>query len=157
MGSDWSGQISANSLPRETLERMGMNVGLVRHAAQTPTGSVFENFSSRHQGIPIVAENLPGGAAQVSVNTFSRFQPGGRVVEPVDNWDRNHVAQTRFHEFFTSYVSGRLSVRESLPAYSKAIGPSSYGSQNRQRRGASGTPSWYTPLPGEGALANRPA
>src|SRR3989442_1727048 len=102
--NDWSGYATASSLPAETLQRMSMNARLVEHAARTPQGSVFESFASQHQGIPVFAENLVGGAAQVSVNTFSRFQPGGRVVEPIDNWDRNHIAQARFHEFFTGYV-----------------------------------------------------
>jgi len=147
--SDWSGLCSASSLPVETLQRMSMNARLVEHAARTPEGSVFESFASRHQGIPVFVENLVGGASAVSVNSFNRFQPGGRVVEPIDNWDRNHLAQTRFHGFFTGYVSGRLPVRESLPAYNKAIGPVSYGGRNKQRNRPAGTPDWYQSLPGE--------
>ncbi len=45
---EWSGLRSTNSLPAETLQRMGMNARLVEHAARTPQGSVFESFSSRH-------------------------------------------------------------------------------------------------------------
>src|SRR5947209_4729057 len=119
MGSDWSGQISANSLPRETLERMGMNIRLVQHSAQAPQPSIAESFASRQFGVPMVAESLAGGAVQVGVSTFSKFQPSGRVVEPIDNWDRNHVAHAKFHEFFSGYVRGQVPVRESLPAYSR--------------------------------------
>ena len=150
--AEWSGLCSANSLPAETLQRLSMNARLVEHAARTPQGSVFESFNSHRYGIPIVAENLVGGAAQVSVNTFNRFQPGGRVVEPVDNWNRNHVAHTQFREFFSGYVRGQVPVREALPSFSRPVGPISYGAQNRQRRLASGVPSWYAALPGEPSI-----
>ena len=97
----------------------------------------------------MVAKTLPGGAAQVRVSTFSKFQPGGRVVEPIDNWDRNHIAHTQFREFFSGYVNGQVLVRESLAPYSKPLGPVSYGGRNRQKSRAVGVPSWYAQLPGE--------
>src|SRR5207249_8027061 len=147
--SYWSGLCSASSLPAETLQRMSMNARLVEHALQTPQPSISESFASRQFGMPVVAESLAGGAVQVSVNSFSRVQPGGRVVEPLDNWDRNHVAHGQFHEFFSGYVSGRLPVRESLPSYSRPVGLVSYGARNKQRNRPSGIPYWYQSLPGE--------
>jgi len=131
---------------------MGMNARLVEHAARTPQGSVFESFSSRQNGIPIFVENLIGGASAVSVNSFSRFQPGGRVVEPIDNWGRNHLVREQWGQFFTDYVNGRVRVAESLPPYSKSPGPVSRqtGSPNYRPLGMDyGRTQPYRTLPGE--------
>ncbi len=150
--NDWSGFATASSLPAETLQRMALNAKIVEHSLQTPQPSFSESFASRQNGVPVVAESLAGGAVQVSVNSFSRFQPSGRVVEPIDNWDRNHVAHQQFHEFFTGYVRGQVPVRESLPSYSRPPGPVSYGGTNRQKRRPSGIPLWYQSLPGEPSI-----
>ena len=121
--SDWSGFATANSLPAEVTERMRMNARLVAHAAQTPSGSIFESFSSRQYGVPMVAESLPGGAAQVNVGTFSKVGPGPRTYLANYAWDTKRIVESQWHQFFGDYVGGRVPVTESLPPYIMPLGP----------------------------------
>ena len=150
-GSDWSGLVTASTLPHEVTERMMLNVRCLQAAMRTPTPNVQESYRGRPAGTPAVVESYVGGAAGVRVGTLSnlRYPQASKPWGTMDNWDRNHLAQTHFHEFFSRYVRGGIPIRESLPAYNRPIGPVSYGGRNRQKNRPVGVPDWYKPLPGE--------
>src|SRR2546422_7772496 len=86
MTSDWSGMVSANSLPQEVRSRLARNMMLVESAARTPNNiPVGESRYGLPRGFYSEARQLVGGAASVTVNTFDpiRTLPPPSAVGPI--------------------------------------------------------------------------
>jgi hypothetical protein len=111
--SDWSGMVTANSLPTEARERLALNARLlesVLHPGRNVTESV-----GRSTGLPIHLNTHSGQSAAVSVDTLR--MPGGRpaAVGPsmgpgagaLDRWDQNRLVESWWRGTVTETITGR--------------------------------------------------
>jgi hypothetical protein len=114
---------TANSLPVEVRRRQAGSIALVESVLQKSNFPIGEKRYGIVSGYPAVAENLPGGAFKVTINSLavkSAAMPIGNDAEvsyddaPTDQFGRNARLSNTFKEFYFQTV-GRIPIREIGP------------------------------------------
>ena len=123
--SDWSGQVTVNSLPMEQRARMYSMAKLVESAAKAPQNlHIGERRWGAPSGFPAMVESLPGGAVRATVNSLavkSAARPIGSEADfaddaPTDAFGRQARLSNTFKEFAADTIYRKmLQVREYGP------------------------------------------
>jgi hypothetical protein len=122
MPQEWS-SATVNSLPVEVRRRQAGSIALVESVLQKSNFPIGEKRYGIVSGYPAVAENLPGGAFKVTINSLavrSAAMPIGNEAEvsyddaPTDQFGRNARLSNTFKEFARDTL-GRIRITEMGP------------------------------------------